>query len=769
MTLPLVSLSFLAGTCLLYSLPQTPSLSLLLICLIIAWRNFFRNKSRVAAIVLFALAGLFWSALANDARLAQRLHPDKNRLEIEIEARIVSVVRQTDSGLAFRVSALTDNDGPAKLLELRWYDYPSTAQRPLPGERWLLLTRLRAPRGLANPGARWQEDYALRHGVAGRGYILSGKKLPAKKSGAQLNRIRDRLSHAVAASLPDSPGMPLLVALAVGDRQHLREQHWDVLRKTGLSHVISISGMHIAIVAGLAYLLGRLLGVLSGGPIVAACLLSAVMASAYAALAGFTIPTQRALIVVFVFLASRLGRRRSGSTHALSLALLLVVLRDPWCPLDFGFWLSFGAVVVIVYVSAGRTVSNSWYETLRIQMAIIIGLGPLLLLFFGQLSLSAPLVNFLLLPLFTLLLVPGTLLGVLVWFVWPDVGIEIFRLVAFVLDFLWPQLVWIAGIPALSYQSAAPSAVTFALAVVAVAWCLSPPGWPARRLGWLCLLPVFLQHPTAPSHGSFFLQTLDVGQGLAVVVGTRNYWLVFDTGPAWRNGGDAGARIVVPYLQRLGVRRIDRLIVSHGDNDHAGGMAAILKHFAVDSVFASHIDGQPLCQRGDKWFWDGVVFEILHPPVDGHASGNNASCVLRISNGHACALLTGDIEAAAEYFLVARDAENIRCELVWAAHHGSATSSTQQFVTAAEPRVVVVSSGYGNPWGFPRPAVVRRWQRAGAILLNTASSGAINAAVDASGRLSLGTQRCRQKRFWRDSRHCSVVADFQITLRADDL
>jgi len=758
---PLVAVSLLSGTSLLFLLPRLPPVPLLLAILLVLALLYVKWRFVWVGCVVAALAGFAWAAFIAHLLLSDQVPLKAGRIDSRIDATVIGIVRQKGSTLILQAETRLVVDQQPVRVDLRWYEFPANRQPPIPGETWRLNVRLRAPRGSANPGGRYWEDHAFRHGVAASGYVRSGKNeyLSTSVGRAAITRLRNRLSREIGGALAQRLTGPLVVALAVGDRQHLSDEHWQVLRKTGLSHLVAISGLHIGIVAGLAYALGAALGGLRDRGVVAACLCSAALATGYAALAGFTIPTRRALIVVFILLAARLSKRQLRPGHALSLALILVVLQDPMTPLDAGFWLSFAAVAVILYVSVGQLSRGGLHDLWRLQLAILFGLSPLMIILFGQLSLAAPAVNILVLPLFSFLFVPAVLIGVVTWLFHGATGLWIFHTVAALMDTVWPWLVRISEVDVLTRQFSTPGLAAILLAVFGAFWCLAPRGWPARWLGLICLVPALWYRPPAPSPGSFELTVLDVGQGLAVVVRTNRHRLVFDTGPKWRSGNDAAGRIVIPYLNSTGAGSIDRLVISHGDTDHAGGLRTLMLHYTEVPVLAGDIDGVNPCLRGQRWFWDGVGFEILHPPAGERWTGNSASCVLRITNGRHCALLTGDIEADAEQVLVRTHPSGLECDLVLAPHHGSETSSTQRFVTAVRPRYVFVSASHTNPWGFPRPAVVSRWHRSGAHVLNTATSGAISAHIAAGGGISITTQRCQRQRFWRQGGLCDELSE----------
>jgi competence protein ComEC len=550
----------------------------------------------------------------------------------------------------------------------------------------------------------------------------------------------------------------VLQGLAVGDTQAMSPQQWRVFAATGTTHLMAISGLHISMVATLAAWLGGAIVRLRaaqarGWNAMHGQVISGSMAAlAYSALAGLSVPTQRTLLMLAIYFASRWFRRNLTVTHTLGLSLVGVLLIDPFAPLAPGAWLSFGAVAIILLAAAGRVRRDGAITSfVRIQCAVTIGLVPLLLAAFGGVSLLSPLANAIAIPLFTLLIVPAVLLGACVASVWVPAGEWVLALPVAVLQWAWPVLQWFAERPLALWYFPQPSIAEFCALVAGTVLLVMAGIWPTRLAGALLCLPVLFHRIPAPAVGNFELTMLDVGQGLAVVVRTQAHVLLYDAGPAFPTGRDAGELAVLPYLRNGGVRRIDALVVSHGDLDHRGGANSVLAAMPVAWVLAGPSVGPLLkpsmpCRRGQRWVWDGVQFEILHPARSGIASDNDSSCVLFVHSSAGSVLLAGDVEAPTESALVASGLAQATAVVV--PHHGSLTSSTEPFVAAAHPALALVSAGYRNRWGMPRREVVERWRAAGARLLTTADSGAIEIAFVA-GRPPLAREyRRSQRRYW---------------------
>ena len=375
------------------------------------------------------------------------------------------------------------------------------------------------------------------------------------------------------------------------------------------------------------------------------------------------------------------------------------------------------------------------------QWAVTIGSMPLLLLFFQQFSMVSPLANAVAIPVVSFVITPLALAFALI--PWPP----LLHLDHWLLAQLMALLDLLAGWPV--WEQAAPPLWTCLLAMLGVSWLLLPRGFPARWLGICLMVPALVIQPERPLPGTAWVDVLDVGQGLAVLVRTAEHSLLYDTGPLYSAEANAGQRVVVPFLRSLGVRRLNALVVSHRDKDHSGGLAAVQGHGPIGRVFSSMTDlgGEP-CVAGQEWTWDGIDFAILHPDGSDYsgktAKPNNLSCVLRIGNGHAAALLTADIEAADERALIARSGGALRSDVLVVPHHGGRGSSTPEFIAAVMPADAIFSVGYRNSFGHPRPDILERY--ASSRLWRTDSDGAIRVELGNSVRVTAWRQV--RPRYW---------------------
>lgn len=743
-----------------------------------------RNRlTRVALWCFFVLTGFLWTAIHAHWRLADELPLDWQRRDIQITGVIASIPQRTDRGIRFHMDVERANTNGAtvpKRIAISWYlertteNHPSASPVVHAGERWQLTVCLRQPRGNANPHGFDYEIWALERNIRATGYVrpsLDNRRLNASVNHPAywIEHLREQIQQKFSENLPDHAYTGILQALATGDQQAIARDQWQTFTRTGTNHLMAISGLHITMVASLAFAL--MYGLWRRSAFLslrlparrAAAVAGLIAALGYAVLSGFAIPAQRAFyMLAVVAIALWYGRQISAST-VLALALLAVVLIDPWAVIAPGFWLSFGAIAIIMLVTTGRTGKihglSGW---LRVQWAITLGLIPLLLALFQQVSLVSPLANAIAIPAVSLVVVPLTLLAAIpVFDVVLPLAHEAIGIVMTVLQQLSdsPHAVW---------QQHAPPLWTILVALPGIVWMLLPgglgtgffSGFPARWLGLVAMLPMFLVLPPKPDTGELWLTVLDVGQGLAVVAQTKHHALLFDTGPAFGET-DSGSRIIVPFLRGEGIRHIDRMIVSHADSDHSGGALSILQAVTVEQLLSSlderHAIPQAIadrqkCHAGQQWTWDGVQFEMLHPLPDDYShprrQPNVNNCVLKITTSHGSVLLPADIEAKDERALLARAPDKLRATVLIAPHHGSRTSSTDAFVQAANPAWVIFTVGYLNRYNHPNAAIAARYRDRNSRLLHSDSDGAITVRF-ADNAVIVERWRRLYRRYWQ--------------------
>ena len=713
---------------------------------------------RRAFLVLFFLAaGFLWAAAWAHWRIADRLAPELEGRDLEVVGVVSSL---PTSGASPRFELEPEAAGvrlPRKLL-VTWYDAASPVH---PGERWLFTLRLRRPHGLVNPHGFDYEAWLLERGIGATGYVRS--KPEPKKVGSRngfldrIEQLREAVRERFLGTLGATPAAGILAALAIGDQRSISGEEWRLFNRTGVTHLMSISGLHVTLVSGLAAWLvalgwrrsSALALRLAARKSAAAAAIAAALG--YTLLSGFAVPAQRTFWMVTVVAAALWSGRIASPWRTLALALGVVVLADPWAPLAPGLWLSFGAVALMFYVAAGWTSAGprlaQWG---RMQWAITLGLAPAALLLFGQVSLAGPLANAIAIPVVSVIVTPLALLAAILPFDF------LLTFSSFLVEWLLQFLEWCAALPLALWQSHAPAPWTVPLALAGAAWMLAPRGLPWRAGGVALMAPAFALAPPAPGHGEAWITVFDVGQGLAVLARTSSRVLLYDTGPAFGPEADSGSRVVVPALRGAGLTRVDLMVLTHQDADHVGGAVSVLESLEVAAIASSLAAEHPLhalaaarrrCRAGERWQWDGVRFAFLHPPAAAReARRNDQSCVLRIDTDGGSMLLTGDIERISEERLVGEKKLD-STDILLVPHHGSRSSSSPEFIAALKPRYAIVPVGYRSRFGHPAPGVLDRYRAAGAQLLRTDIDGAATVRLGDAG-LSVQAERRGRGRYW---------------------
>lgn len=723
------------------------------------------------------------------------MQPDSRRFE-------ATVIESQPPGIPRRVLVSwhgADHAGPYRQPSAPALDFPEL----IPGQVWRMSLNLRRPHGARNPHGFDYEGHVFAQGLRAVGTVRGAPRLLRDEPWTDLPVIAERARHRVREAMKpyvrDSRYGAVLLALAIGDQDSVPPEDWTVFNRTSITHLVSISGSHITMIAALGgvlvfWLWKRLAW--RGRPLaermpaqVAAGVAALAVAWLYCLLAGWGVPARRTFLMLAVVAAAHLGRLSLGPWRVLLLAAAAVVAMDPWALMASGFWLSFGAVAVLMAggrwlgapaadhgVPIGARLLRGIKAACMLQLAVTVGLMPILAMLFNEISIVSPIANAYAIPMISLVVTPLSLLLAAVSMV---PGLEWAAQAAAwlaheALRLMMAPTRWLASqeLAGLDAAAAPPWAMLLALAGMAVA--LLPRGLPARGAAWLLVLPALLWRPERPPEGGWDMVALDVGQGAAVLVQTSRHALLFDTGLRQGPNSDAASRHILPLLRAKGVGRLDVLVVSHADIDHAGGLRSILAGRSVGQSYSSFDavaylrreaallgspdDPPPLplalsrCRYGAAWKVDGVAFEFMWPlEMLDERSGmdsnrrNAQSCVLRIRGAHHSALLTGDIAAAQENELVRRALGPV--DVLAAAHHGSRSSSGDAFVAHTAPAHVIAQAGRWNRYGHPHPAVQRRWERAGARFWRTDLHGAISVR-SRSGGLQVESHRQARPRHW---------------------
>ena len=758
--------AFAVGVALLENEPALPDPMWCASLPLAMWLAIARVRTRPLFTVV---AGYAWAAFVAHIQMGASFPAGMEGRDIELTGTVRGLpeVDSLRARFDFDVEDSAQSPVTDSRVRLSWY---GARAAPPPGSVWRLTVRLRRPRGWHNPGGSDYEGRLFAQRIAATGYVKSGHRIGTAPewSPGRVDAVRADLARSIGAALAGYGSEGLVRALAIGDRSGVSEARWRTLRVTGIAHLMAISGLHIGMAAGAAYwvalrawtILPRA-GLLIAAPQIAG-VAAMLCAFGYALLAGFALPTQRAVLMLAVVFASQLSRRRLLPSHGFALALVAVLAIDPHSVRDPGFWLSFVAVAVIVMALAtrpaghARTITDRLRTLGTVQIAVTVGLAPVTLSVFAEQSLVSPFVNALVIPLVGVIVVPAILIGLLVGVVHWDAGAMALAAAALVLDTLWPIVEWIGAHAPMLPASGAVGPWSLAAAAAGVAIMLAPRGLLIRWLGLVWMLPLVAMRPDPIAPGAYRVTVLDVGHGLSVVVETATRVLVYDTGPRVGTRLDATALALLPYFETRGHHVIDQVVTSHGDADHVGGYRRLVASLVVRSTIANGSVGSHRpdaeCTAGHRWDWDGVSFEILHPFEAGAGFDNAHSCVVRIAGSGGSILLTGDIERAGEHALTARRGRGLATDVLVVPHHGSLTSSTPEFIAAVSPSIAIVSAAERGRFRLPHPQVISRYADAGIATYSTSRCGAVTVDFPANaGAAAYRRREPRDLRFEREA------------------
>lgn len=805
--------AFVAGAWLLQqqaALASTTATALLgLAGLVLGWavaRARATQPSRTAAQLLRGLAvflsaaliGFSYAALRADLRLADVLPFADEGRDIVVVGVVDSLPAQLERGQRFEFAVeqvVTAGAQVPARLSLSWY---GSGARVVPAERWQFTVRLRRPHGNLNPGGFDLEAWMLERGLRASGYVRDAaqntplpQRLAARVNdpGALVDRLRHHLRAELQRRLAGERYAGVLVALVLGDQRAIEEADWQLFNATGIAHLVSISGLHITMIAGLAAWAAAALWrcsrrLLARAPVQTAAAVAGMLAAfAYCLLAGWGVPAQRTFFMLAVVAAALLARLPMAPSLTLALAAAVVTLADPWATTSPGFWLSFGAVAAILFAMRARLrPADGWRERLlvaaRVQLAVTLALVPLTIALFQQVSVVSPLANAVAIPLVSFVVTPLALLGgffVLLPAPLDTLAVPLLAIGHAVFAWLTLGLQLLGALPWAAVALPAPPAWALLLALTGVAWLLMPRGWPLRWLGVAWLLPLLAWPAARPAADELWVTAIDVGQGAAVLLETREARVLYDTGPRYTPQADAGGRVILPYLRWRGIGALDAIMVSHLDSDHSGGVASLLRALpgtpvwtSVDPAHSMFAAAGPVqrCAAGQQREFGALRLTLLHPApadYDARRGTNEMSCVLLAEFGGRRVLLTGDIPAREEAQLLARGALP-PIDLLAAPHHGSRHSSSAVLLAAAQPRVVLFQAGYRNRFGHPDPEVLARYAAASAQIERSDHAGALQwrlravtsptaSARDATAAADLATPlraRQAQRRYWHN-------------------
>ncbi|HEV2540349.1 MAG TPA: DNA internalization-related competence protein ComEC/Rec2 [Frateuria sp.] len=711
-----------------------------------------------------ALLGAAWAIWRGALALELRLPRELEGRDFDVVGTVVELPLARSDATRFVLDAEHAMlDGKTVPLHghvrLSWYDeapaVPACSQ-------WQLHVRLRRPRGLIDPGGADSERSALERRIAAVGYVRDDPDNRLLRTRLCVDGLRERIAADIAARVHDPHDAALLQTFSIGDTRGLDQDDWEVARANGVPHLIAISGFHVGVAALFGVALARLLYLLWPGlalrlPRLPAQAAGALLAAfAYGVLAGLSLPTVRTLLMIAVVAMARWSRRTVGGAQTLALALVAIVLADPLAVLAAGFWLSFVGVAFLMLCLTTRP--RGWrgflHELSAGQVVMTVALLPLTQWFFGEASLVGALSNLIAVPFVSFVIVPVALVALLLLLLVPPAATPVLHLAAALAHAQWWLLQRMATWPGAHWYLPEVQAWALLLATVGALWLFAPRGLPLRGLGLLLFLPLAWPAQRLPAPGGFQAWVLDVGQGLSVILRTRHHAMVYDAGARYPSGFDLGQAVVVPSLHALGIDTLDLLMVSHADNDHAGGTAAVVRAYPEALRYAGEPQRMPVpmpaCQAGMEWTWDGVRFRVLSPVAGATARPNDRSCVLAVDGAGGRLLLTGDISSGAEPAVI-EAVGPARPTVLVVPHHGSRYSSDPAFIAALQPTLALVSAGWHNRFGHPHPLVLQRYRAAGVPLLNTAVRGAIQIDAPADGPpVESASWRLREPRYWRE-------------------
>lgn len=774
-------ITFVLGNLIVQQLSELPVLWMFLIIffigVILFLFTYYYRCFKWASVIAGLLLGFTWTYGWASYHLADQLPEEWIKKDVQVIGQVISIPQYYSHHVSFRfrVEAIMYQGkrySSPHYLQLSWYeDQYNPSPVPIPelktGQTWKLTVRLKPPQGFASPFASDHSQYLFSQHIGAVGYVYTKHppELLSEKIGwrDRINHYRETLAKEMREILYEKKQSGIIEALAIGEKSNITTEEWKVLQATGTSHLVAISGLHIGLVAGLVlglsvFMIKRFSFFNSRYPsIIISSFFALAAAIIYSALAGFAIPTQRALIMLSLVTLCLISQRSFARIYTFAAAWVLVLLWDPLATLSVSFWLSFIAVGTLFYLLSGKLLKSGKKERIKewahFQWGISVLLIPVTLWFFQQTPLVSPIANAIAIPWVSFVVVPLTLLGCFFINIVSPLGVLFLEWAAYAMQAIWFLMEWFASWPYATWQYTLPNMAVFFSLIMAVIILFLPKGFPGRFFSVIAFLPVLFINLPRPNIGEVWIDILDVGQGLAVVARTANHILLYDSGDQFSDRLNAATAVILPFLRGTGVQQLDVLTISHSDRDHMGGANTLLQEIPIKKLIAGdrwktqYAYAFP-CYGESSWIWDEVLFTFLHPHPEDSWEGNNASCVLKISSGSHSVLLTGDIESAAEKRLLTEQFSALSSTFLIAPHHGSRTSSTLKFVKAVNPDYVIFPAGYLNRFRFPNAKIVERYIEQGALAFTTATHGTIRLVFDAQQFASPLGFREQFKRYW---------------------
>jgi competence protein ComEC len=811
MMLRVIAIGVVSGASLTHFFRALPACMDLFICsivmlvcgMVIAWLSRLRGSARVFRLICIVVAfiaslmvGMTWTVFQAHIRLDDALSVTHENVVTRLTFRVHGMAQDQTGQQRFEAQVLEPAPAgiPSNIL-VNWQDPVGGKMVVLPGQIWRAALVLKRPHAATNPSGFDFEAHMFQKNIRAIGKVRGQPRLlgddPFFSLAVGVSRVRHHIRHAMRQVLGDARYAPVLIALAIGDQDSVSASDWDVFNRTGITHLVSISGSHVTMLAAfggvsMLWLWKRIR--ISGRPaceripakVVAACA-SLLVAFLYCLLAGWGVPARRTFFMLFVIGLSMITRLSIKPTTILSVAAAIVTILDPWSPLATGFWLSFGAVLVL-FAAGAQTLRNAagaskrstfisvLKESARLQWLITLAMTPVIAFLFQQISLISPFANAIAIPVVTFVVTPLAILIALICLI-PGADVLAWGfgwLANMSMQLAMEPIIWLSQSKWAMLDIAVFPLWLLLLAMAGTCWALLPPGVPVRWAGWCLILPALVGKSERTDEGAWKMLALDVGQGSSILVTTRRHALLFDTG-ARQGSSNSGQRVISPVMRALGIDKLDALMVSHSDMDHAGGLAYVLTKYPVEAIYASFdapawlartqgadSDYEPglqltrflFCHRGQQWTWDGVMFTVLHPDLlHGQNRKKNAnSCVIHIAGAYHSALLTGDVGAKEEIAII-ESQPGLGADVVVAAHHGSASSSSELFVRQLRAQHTIIQAGYLNRFKHPDEMVLNRWRDHGAVVWRTDHQGAIDVHSQKHA-LHVKSHRTHIKKYW---------------------